>query len=188
LTNTGGKNTGCWLYRTRNELLVLKVNIGIHLISKKMKTFFIMIIGIILSASCFCQTKTIATAIEEKQKIVLSLTERQLKLQKQDQNSMWTESHVMCKALKDSILSALAKDGYRARLGFVLSRIKGGNGTITMKPENQDIFSVTTPDGNSSYIAIVEREDGSEKVSIKMFYDLEEDWQKTFKDVYGFSY
>ena len=144
----------------------------------------IVIIGMVLlfSTNCLAQAKTFATAIEERQKITLSLKEEQLRLQKHDADSFFSESNVMCKSLKDLILEMLTEDGYKARLGFILSESTCRDGILTIKSENQDIFSVTNPRG-SSYIAIVERE-GSE-VSIKMFCDLFEDWQKTFKEVYG---
>jgi hypothetical protein len=149
---------------------------------------FITIIGmvIVFSTSCFAQVKNLVAAIEDKQTMVIPLSTDQLKVQQRDKDSFWTESHVMCENLKDSILTNLAKDGYKARLGFILAAVKY-DCPLVIKSENQDAFSVTAPNGDS-YVVLIERVKKSQKLLIEMYCYLEQDWQLTFKDVYGYDY
>ncbi|MFA7718133.1 MAG: hypothetical protein WC875_05440 [Candidatus Absconditabacterales bacterium] len=148
----------------------------------------IMIIGmvIVFSTSCFAQVKNMVAAIEDKQNITVSLTTDQSRLQQHDTNSLWAESQIMCKSLKDSLLANLLRDGYKARLGFILAAVKN-NCPLVIKSENQDVFCVTSPKGNS-YIVVIERVGNLPNLSTQMYCDLEQDWQVTFKDIYGYDY
>jgi hypothetical protein len=153
----------------------------------------IMIIGIVVvfSTNCLAQAKLLAKAIEDRQLVKISLSNDQTELQTNPD-----DAYTMCRDLKDSILANLTRAGYKARLGFLVSESKGNyvlNQEVSVKNDrfvladpkyHQDIFSVTTPKGNS-YIAIIEREKNSQLLSIKSFRDLETDWQVTYKKVFG---
>lgn len=149
-----------------------------------MKIFMIIGMVAVFSTSCLAQAKVLAAAIEERQMVTVSLTKDQSKLQTHDENSRWVESSMMCKALKDEMLSLLLKDGYKARLGFILSETKG---ECTFTSKNTEIYSVTNPTG-TSYIVVLERKEGTQQVSTMLFCDLEKDWQLLFKQTYGFDY
>ena len=146
---------------------------------------FIILIGmvVVFTTNCLAQARTFATAIEDKQMVTISLTKNQLKLEPQKAHSKSSESRIMCKELKDTILSILSKDGFKARLGFVLAETKDTCSFLIK--ETSEIYSITNPNGNSYFVVLEKKED---KVSITLFCDFKEDWQISFRKAYGFDY